>query len=149
MGTEAGGRLLEWVEQAFPASGGRHRKTSDASPVYNCIAWAAGDATRWWQPSCPGYYWPGEQSLKIGALVAVFEALGYQECDDGTLERDVEKVALYVLSDNYTHAARQLPDGSWTSKLGMDEDICHDSPDALAGTDYSQVHCYMRRARTN
>jgi hypothetical protein len=45
----------------------------------------------------------------------------------------------------YTHAARQLPTGKWTSKLGKAEDIEHDSPDDVAGGIYGEVVLFMRR----
>lgn len=46
---------------------------------------------------------------------------------------------------DWTHAARQLPDGSWTSKLGPDEDILHRTPQALVGDLYGQVQAIMKR----
>ncbi|MBI4658306.1 MAG: hypothetical protein HY735_05550 [Verrucomicrobia bacterium] len=44
-----------------------------------------------------------------------------------TLEPDFEKVVLNVDEQHgrVTHAARQLPDGRWTSKLGPQWDINH------------------------
>ena len=45
----------------------------------------------------------------------------------------------------YTHAARQLPNGKWTSKLGRDIDIEHDSVDDIAGSVYGEVLRLMRR----
>ena len=38
-----------------------------------------------------------------------------------------------------------FPDGWWTSKLGPDEDILHQTPQALVGDLYGQVHAIMRR----
>jgi hypothetical protein len=49
------------------------------------------------------------------------------------------------LSPFYTHAARQLPDGTWTSKLGKDVDIEHDYPDDVAGGVYGEVVVLMQR----
>ena len=46
-----------------------------------------------------------------------------------------------------THAARQLPDGWWTSKLGPDEDILHRTPQGLAGDLYGHVRMVMKRSR--
>jgi hypothetical protein len=54
------------------------------------------------------------------------------------------KVALYESNGFYTHAARQLPDGRWTSKLGKAEDIEHDDPHAVAGGIYGEVARYLR-----
>jgi hypothetical protein len=122
-----------------------HRVTSPAAVEYNCVAWAAGDTENWWQP---GVYWPvapPPQDYGIGALVAAFEALGFESCEDDGPEPGFEKVALYGNNLYYTHAARQLPGGKWTSKLGKAEDIEHDTPDVVAGGIYGEVVEIMRR----
>ncbi|MGE0375214.1 MAG: hypothetical protein AB7I48_18925 [Planctomycetaceae bacterium] len=113
---------------------------------YNCIAWSAGDTTRWWQP---GFYWPtdrGRDDCGIGALIEAFRSLGYIEGADESLEPEFEKVALYGSGLFYTHAARQLPNGKWTSKLGKAEDIEHDRPADVAGGIYGGVVEIMKRA---
>ncbi len=123
-----------------------HRRTSPPTPDYNCIAWSAGDAEHWWQP---GVYWPAEVPLGdygVGVLIRAFQSLGYEACEDGRLEPGFEKVALYGSSSFYTHAARQLPDGRWTSKLGKAEDIEHESPDDVAGGIYGEVDEFLKRS---
>jgi hypothetical protein len=96
--------------------------TSPATTDYNCIAWAASDMAHWWQP---GSYWPVEVDTGeygIGVLEAAFVALGFVPCESGLPEPGIEKVALYAESGLlYTHAARQLDSGKWTSKLGGGE----------------------------
>ncbi len=122
-----------------------HQVTSPPTPDYNCIAWSAGDTEHWWQP---GLYWPLEidfDDCGTGALIQAFETLGYAVCDDGSLEQNFEKVALYGSVLFYTHAARQLPGGSWTSKLGKAEDIEHQTPEVLAGGLYGDVVEFMKR----
>jgi hypothetical protein len=122
-----------------------HRVTSPASIEYNCIAWAAGDTENWWQP---GAFWPVESDTPeygIEALAAAFRAPGFEPCDDDGPEQGFEKVALYGNNLLYTHAARQLPGGRWTSKLGKAEDIEHDTPDVVAGGLYGEVVAIMRR----
>ena len=122
-----------------------HRITSPATTDYNCIAWAAGDTAHWWQPNV---WWPlpaSPDDFGTEALQRAFEALGYEVCADGRPEAGFEKVALYGLAPFYTHAARQLADGRWTSKLGGAEDIEHDTPDDVAGGVYGDVVQYMRR----
>ncbi len=122
-----------------------HRPTSPPDVGYNCIAWSAGDTERWWQP---GEYWPVETSPDdhgIGTLQRAFEALGYEECPDGDLESGFQKVALYGGGLMYTHAARQLPDGKWTSKLGKAEDIDHATADDVAGGLYGEIVQFMKR----
>ena len=124
---------------------GNYRVTSPPSPDYNCVAWAAGDTARWWQP---GLYWPATTppgDYGVGALTVAFRALGYEPCADGGVEPGFEKVALYGDGVFYTHAARQLPDGRWTSKLGGAEDIEHDVAEAVAGGVYGEVAQFMRR----
>jgi hypothetical protein len=126
-------------------SAGNYRVTSQPLPEYNCIAWTAGDTTRWWEP---GVYWPMPTrpgDYGIGVLVLEFQAQGYAPCTDGELEPGFEKVALFGDDTFYTHAARQLPDGKWTSKLGNAEDIEHDTPEAVAGGVYGEIAQIMRR----
>jgi hypothetical protein len=122
-----------------------HRVTSPATPDYNCVAWSANDTERWWQP---GVYWPvdfPQDDHGLGALEQAFMALGYEQCADGELDSGFEKVALYGSGFMYTHAARQLPTGKWTSKLGQGEDIEHDTPDDVAYGLYGEVMQFMRR----
>jgi hypothetical protein len=122
-----------------------HRVTSPSTSDYNCVAWSAKDTERWWQP---GVYWPIElpaNEYGLRSLEQAFRMLGYEECQDGTLEPGFEKVALYGTSMMYTYAARQLPSNKWTSKLGHSEDIEHDKPEDVGGGLYGEVAEFMRR----
>jgi len=125
-----------------------HRETSPSTSDYNCVAWAAGDEAHWWQP---GVYWPADSprdDFGIGILERAFAELGYIDCQtDDSMETSVEKVALYGTGAFYTHAARQLQSGKWTSKLGRDVDIEHDTPDVVAGGVYGEVVQILKRAR--
>jgi hypothetical protein len=135
-------------DQNFPRlTPENHRSTSPASLEYNCVAWAAGDTEHWWQP---GVFWPTQTptgEYGISALEDAFKSLGFDNCDSDGLESGFEKVAIYGNNFLYTHAARQLADGKWTSKLGKAEDIEHDAADALAGGIYGEVVEIMRRPR--
>ena len=123
-----------------------HRTTSPASNDYNCIAWSVGDVEHWWQP---GVYWPipaQAEDYAVHVLTQLFVSLGYEDCGmAANLEPGFEKVALFGQSLFYTHAARQLPAGKWTSKLGKAEDIEHDSPHDVAGGIYGEVVQIMKR----
>ena len=138
------------LERVFPklVSTG-YQVTSPATTDYNCIAWAAGDDAEWWWPDRSGFgYWPPhiERAETLEAFIAAYGTLGYEPCADGELEADHEKVALYVDAHSKpTHAARQLPSGNWTSKLGEWEDIEHNSPEGVAGMVYGTVRQYLRR----
>lgn len=123
-----------------------HRITSPATTDYNCIAWATGDTTQWWEP---GIYWPKphqDGEYGIGILVELYAHLGYETCDNEALEPGFIKIALYGTTLFYTHAARQLPNGQWTSKLGKMEDIEHESPHSVAGGVYGEVVEIMKCA---
>lgn len=125
-----------------------YRVTSLKSQEYNCFAWAADDTERWWQP-IPGdqFYWPDgvtqEETLK--AYIQAYQTLGYHLCEDDKLESGYQKIAIYIDSnDTPTHAARQLPNGKWTSKLGWLEDIEHEL-DGLTGDRYGVVGQILKR----
>jgi hypothetical protein len=80
-------------------------------------------------------------------LERAFVELGFttNAQSDERLESGVEKVALYGAGAFYTHAARQLQNGKWTSKLGRDIDIEHDAPEDVAGGVYGEVVHIMKR----
>jgi hypothetical protein len=79
-----------------------------------------------------------------------FGTVGYKEWkrENGELERGYEKVAIFVDPNNEpTHAARQLPNGMWTSKLGVWKDVEHAKLASIEGGDYGKVVKYLRRER--
>jgi hypothetical protein len=127
--------------------GTRFEITSESTKLYNCIGWAAtGGQDAWWEPAGRFYWPPGvAREYSIEAYKQVFGSMGYSECSDGDSEPGFEKIALYGLHGRATHAARQLPDGWWTSKLGDLEDIRHESLKALSGRRWGDVVCIMRR----
>lgn len=124
-----------------------YMKVSCEDSSYNCIAWAFGVNDTWWEPT-EGYYWPGKlYNCTVEALVKICEQFGYAKCENAEYEDGFEKVAIYGDKKNYTHMARQLGNGKWTSKLGGLEDIEHDLLDALVGTEYGEVKCIMRKKK--
>ena len=145
------------VRRAFPRlAAGQFEVTSPSSPSYNCIAWAAGDDRRWWEPSgLGGHYWPpglprGWRHYTLENYVDAFKAKGFAECDTADLEAGVEKVAIFADSNwEPTHAARQLSDGAWTSKLGRWVDIAHKELGGVEGQDYGAVVMIMCRPASN
>lgn len=139
------------LESAFPGLlGTAYQVTSPATHDYNCIAWAAADSSRWWEPDpFNQYFWPGSvpRSAELESYLLAFATLGYEPCDSGSLdEPGFERVAIYKGRNGLpSHMTRQLPDGSWTSKLGRDVDIAHVSLDDLRGDVYGSVLCVLRR----
>ncbi len=144
--------MVNDLEARFPGlCGTDYRLTSPRDPRYNCIAWAAGEVGRWWWPVPPpddeAYYWPPgvENDETVVAFVAAFATLGYVPCEGERAEPGWERIALYAGADRIpTHAARQLPDGRWTSKLGRSKDIEHGLHD-LEGEAYGLVIQIMKR----
>jgi hypothetical protein len=133
---------------AFPnLAPGNHRVTSDRATAYNCIAWAAGDDVRWWWPvEAEDVHWPGgvPRVEDLASFAAAFATLGYQPCESDGLEPGWEKVAIYAVGRFPKHAARQLPDGWWTSKLGKSFDIAH-TIEAVAGPTYGEPALFLSR----
>jgi hypothetical protein len=139
------------IEAAFPLLA-QHGFgiTSPGSRHYNCIAWAARDTRRWWWPD-PAYFWPPgvPRQLTLASFMQAYASLGFLTCQDGSLEPGFEKIAIFV--DNLgspKHAARQLPLGKWTSKLGKHEDIKHHL-EGLTGLQYGHVAQFMKRPQAS
>ncbi|MCY4473974.1 MAG: hypothetical protein OXC83_00880 [Chloroflexi bacterium] len=121
--------------------------TSPQDARYNCVAWAAGMDSGWWWPGL-GFAWPFDQSEDESLLtfITAFNTLGFERCEDGTLEEGFEKIAVYQSRNGQvSHVARQLSSGRWTSKIGTLEDIEHSEPSELEGERYGSVTQFMRR----
>jgi hypothetical protein len=137
----------------FPnLNSGNHHDTSDADEFYNCIAWGAGRNDAWWDPQEGSpkkkYYWPAKvpRDDKVTSLIATYESMGFKSCGaDGSPEIGMEKIAIYAHGEIYEHAARQLKNGKWTSKIGELEDIEHDAPENLIGPAYGEISTFMKR----
>jgi hypothetical protein len=130
--------------------------TSEATPVHNCIAWAAGDTSRWWE--CgeegpideAGVYWPEGARFGFGldALISAYEVMGFELCPECGPEPEAgyDHVALYAENGEWRHAAKRLKDGRWSSKLGDLQDVSHDSPGDVCGEFNGEIAGFMRRA---
>jgi hypothetical protein len=123
--------------------------TSVPDRAYNCVAWAAGVTDDWWWPvdkERRSFWPPGVARLEtLEAFCAAFATLGYAPCPAEEHEAGFEKVALFADAEGIpTHAARQLVNGRWTSKLGRAEDIEHALHD-LEGDIYGSVVLILRR----
>ena len=136
------------LEDFFPrlaASG--YEITADASGEFNCITWVLGMSGRNWDFNDPDGYWPLSvpRNDLITTVMQLFIGEGFTSCESIEPEPGYEKIALYAFVGRFTHAARQLEDGRWTSKLGKREVITHPSPATLSGGFFGFVHCIMRR----
>lgn len=103
------------------------------------------DAWVWPGPE-PYHWWPGHlpRDGSLTVLLLFFSELGYFESSEwNTFDPGFEHVAIFGDEEGPTHAARQLVDGTWTSKLGLAEDISHNDLGVLIG--YGAVVAVLRR----
>lgn len=138
---------------------GSCRYHSKAVPHYNCLAWAVGDSLhRYWpfeasDPQGVGFDWPAglPSGETVDAVDAFFRHFGFTPCADATQETGFERVALYVdPNDNSvpSHAAWQLEDGRWASKIGRAGiDCLHLTPEAIHSRGTGVVKRFYRRPR--
>lgn len=122
--------------------------TSPKTPNYNCIAWAFGDDSKWYWPKSFNY-WPANIRSEVDqqSFIELFELIGYSVCEEGTLEIGIEKIAIFTLNGIPTHAARQLENGNWTSKLGMENDVEHTLNCLCGGPIYGDATIFMSRQK--
>jgi hypothetical protein len=147
--------MVKPLEAIFPAlKRGAYRVTSPVDRSYNCIAYAAGDMDRWWWPlpvDIKEIYWPTDvtRAETIAAFREAFASLGFVESLSADPQAGYEKIALFANDQAFPlHAARQQPNGRWTSKLGELEDIDHALHD-LEGPAYGKVVLIMHREVAN
>ncbi len=125
----------------FPRLGKSYEVLSAGTSSYNCIAWSLGITNDW--------VWPGNTMQAFDKLNTKH---GFHKMSklDYQMQPGVEKVVLYGKTVNgrtvVTHQARQMTDGTWTSKLGKMAVIRHANPDSLDGPDYGHpVAVYSRK----
>ena len=130
------------------SSGPANLLTTTASPTLSAISNEGGGqapTTRsgltitgrtWSQGTIAwSHFWRGWQRYTTSA------------CPDGGWEDGFEKIALYGLNEAAVrHAALQVQDGLWRSKLGPGEDI-ELTLEGLAGPLYGRVIAYLKRPR--
>ncbi len=138
-----------WIHDEFPYLRDRsYTVKSLETDDYNCIAWAVGDTENWWWPDDDSYWpesAPREQTKE--AFFQAFRTRRYELCDfNGDVEPEYDKIVLFVDDDdNPWHAAKQLPSGIWTSKLGRAWDIEHDLIQGVECNDYGRARYMMSR----
>lgn len=148
------------IAQAFGISVADFKVLAGGDPSYNCIAYAAGDSTDWWQPIIPPQllvgpnaplpYWPSgaPRNRTLNAYEKAYSTVGYSRFTKAKvkLPADAEYVALFAdASGNVLHAA-YLPLGGtkWHSKCGPGPLIEHDLA-KLEGAKYGTVQRFLRR----
>lgn len=118
---------------------------------YNCIAYAMGMTDRWVDHSdIPWHWWPPiEKGDTVEHLKNAFRYFGFEECGmDDHIDDKYDKVALYHISNRWTHAARIVAEGVYHSKFGESYDGQHSSGNVLKAQ-YGNVCSIMRRLKSN
>ncbi len=109
--------------------------TSLKTDDYNCVAWSLKIDDEWIQ-----------YDLNVEDYINHFSGCGFRFSENEHFVKGVEKIAIYAdYKNQFTHVARQLDNGKWTSKLGDWEDIEHDTLDALSGDFYGKPFIIMEK----
>lgn len=115
---------------------------SGATYYYNCFSWALGRTDKWLDSTnhFNGY--------SIDAFIEVFAELGYIQ---DALGKGKDQIAIYGRDEYYVlHIARRIKiDGEyiWTSKIGAEELITHETPEELEGPGYGVVLQILSRGQ--
>jgi len=140
-------KLLEELFPALAVFG--YKILSRPTDRYDCVAWAAGDTTRWWWPDLKGKrYWPEnvERKRTLDVFKKVFENLGYFICDNGNFEEGYDKIAIYVNENGKpTHVTRQFWKNVWISKIGEWELVEYYNVNALYDGICGDIAVFMKR----
>ena len=80
----------------------------------------------------------------MDSLKEACAGLGYRQGHKSHVEYGYQRVALYEVEDKCQHAAVQMPNGLWHSKMGHGPVIEHRSPESLSGGMYGDATVYMR-----
>ena len=126
-----------------------HTVHSDQDGLYNCIAFAAGVITKkWWPIVHPDAFWPhgAPYTESVDSFTKAFATIGYASCANGDYEDGIEKIVFYTSDGRVKHAARQIGQDKWASKLGNGEDIQH-KLSAVAGGGYGSPTVFLSRAK--
>jgi hypothetical protein len=118
---------------------------------YNCVGWALHDQRNFIWPDERGQFaWPPDMASEdsVASLQRFFERIGFRVCNSLEYEQGFEKIAIYANQDGPQHVARQLPTGSWTSKMGEQLDAEHPTTNVLTGPGMGYVVRTMKRIDT-
>ena len=92
---------------------------------------------------------PPDSDNDLDAFIELFTRRGYIPCGSGELEPGYLKIAIYEKDGAFHHVAKQLPDGTWSSKIGEAHDIKHDELTALEDSyvfyDNARASRFMKR----
>lgn len=132
--------LLEaGFQKDFPFLKDRFEVLAPSTEAYNCVSHTLGQHRSWIDPRT------GPADNRFLYMDRLYNENGYRRLPslDYTLAPGKRKIIIYAATENgsvrkITHAALQMPDGTWTSKLGKLSLVKHAAPAALAGPNYGK-----------
>lgn len=107
------------IELSFPMllRGVNFDQASDEDFNYNCLAFAVGDKSNWWDPPGRyGHYWPPgfSEDATVETVARIIALHGYVvEAERGATPK-TDSVAIYAKAGEWTHFAK-FACGRWTS----------------------------------
>jgi len=137
------------VEIDFPALRGKDYELSDEDFNYNCLAYAVGDLSSWWEPpKQAGRYWPAgfPEDTTVQTVESIVAVFGFTVEVDRLSTPEAEAIAIYADGTDWTHFAR-LSNGCWSSKLGEGHDVKRVELKDLQGHIYGHVAKVLSRPK--
>ena len=113
------------IEYDFPRLIGKEFDLSDESFNYNCLAFALGDHSQWWEPPmAPGQYWPPgfSDDVSIQTVEKIIRVHGYTKELELDSMPETEAIAIYGIGGEWAHFAK-FSSGKWKAKLGWGHDV--------------------------
>jgi len=124
--------------RSFPRLGDSFEVLAPSTHTYNCISNSLGDYNEWTNPLTA----PGSHPLEYMDRLYAKQGFSRASSMNLSLESGKRKIVVYAKTKNgklaVTHAARQLSDGTWSSKLGSLSLIRHPYASLLEGPDYGR-----------
>ena len=131
----------EDVEADFPSLIGKDYDLSDEDFNFNCLAFALGDHSQWWEPpNGGGTYWPEgfPDDITVETVESIIRVHGFTVEIDVSGTPTTPAIAIYAQGNEWTHFAR-FDNGIWASKLGDGHDILRVTLKDLEGGLYGDV----------
>jgi hypothetical protein len=137
------------VERDFPALAGTEYDLSDEDFNYNCLAFALGDQSNWWEPPKGlGQYWPPgfSEDVTVPTVELIIKTHGFTVETEIRSTPGTDAIAIFAEGNEWTHFAK-FSNGSWSSKLGDGHDVIGVSPEHLEGPLYGKIIKVLCRPR--
>lgn len=137
------------VEKQFPALKGTEYDLSDEDFNYNCLAYALGDKSNWWEPpNRPGQYWPPgfPDDLSVKTVESIIRSYGFTVDNNLARAPETDAIAIYAEGEDWTHFAK-FADGSWSCKLGDGHDVLGVQLEHFAGKLYGKLFKILSRPK--